>query len=146
VRLGDTKEGGVLSVRVAQSMEGRRGGRIRNAHGAVTEAETWGKRAAWCDYSGVVDGHTVGIALFDHPSNFRHPTYWHVRDYGLMTSNPFGLSFFEGQGHDGTHVIPAGANLTFRHRILIHAGDAATGDVRDQYLNWAFAPAPTIVE
>jgi hypothetical protein len=146
VRFGDTKEGGILSVRVARSMEGRGAGRIRNALGAMTESETWGKRAAWCDYVGPVDGHIVGIALFDHPRNFRYPTYWHVRDYGLMTANPFGLSFFEGEGHDGSHVLPAGQNLGFRYRVLIHAGDAPAGDVGGQYLNWVFPPTAAILE
>jgi len=145
VRLGDTKEGGIISVRVAASMEGRRAGRIENAFGGVSEAETWGHRSAWCDYAGPVGDRTVGIALFDHPTNLRYPTYWHVRDYGLMTANPFGLSFFEGEGHDGSHVLPAGQNLTFRYRVLVHAGGAREGDVREKYLEWLFPPTATVV-
>ena len=93
----------------------------------------------------IVLGHFVGIALFDHPTNLRYPTYWHVRDYGLMTANPFGLSFFEGEGHDGSHVLPAGQNLTFRYRVLVHAGGAREGDVRDKYLEWLFPPTATVV-
>ena len=146
VRFGDTKEGGIISVRVASSMEGRHGGLIENALGAVTEEETWGKRAAWCDYSGPVGDRTVGIALFDHPANLRYPTYWHVRDYGLMTANPFGLSHFKGEGHDGAHVLEAGQNLTFRYRVLVHAGGAAEGGVRDRYLEWTFPPSAAVLE
>jgi len=47
------------------------------------------KHADWCDYYGSIGGKTVGIAMFDHPSNPRHPTTWHVRDYGLFAANPF---------------------------------------------------------
>jgi hypothetical protein len=83
VTFGDTKEGGICSARVATSMDGSRGGTIENSYGALTEAETWGRRAAWCDYSGPVGGKLVGIAIFDTPGNLRYPTYWHVRDYGL---------------------------------------------------------------
>jgi hypothetical protein len=144
VRFGDTKEGGIISVRVASSMEGGRGGRIENSLGAVTEAETWGRRAAWCDYAGPVGGATVGIAVFDHPDNLRYPTYWHVRDYGLMTANPFGLSFFVGEGADGSYVLPAGDNLRFRYRVLVHAGGCREGDVARKCLEWLFPPTVTV--
>jgi hypothetical protein len=144
VRFGDTKEGGIISVRVASPLEGSRGGLIENAIGAVTEAETWGKRASWCDYSGLLGGKTVGISLFDHPRNLRYPTYWHVRDYGLMTANPFGLSFFEADGRDGSYVLPGGQNLAFRYRVLIHAGGAAEGAVGAKYLDWTFPPAVAV--
>ena len=56
----------------------------------VRDGATWGKRAEWCDYYGPVEGQVVGIAIFDHPSNPAHPTWWHVRDYGLFAANPFG--------------------------------------------------------
>jgi hypothetical protein len=88
-----------------------------------------------------VGDHLVGIAVFDHPSNPRYPTYWHVRDYGLMTANPFGLSHFVGGGADGSYVLPASANVTFSYRILVHAGGAADGDVARKYLDWVFPPS-----
>jgi len=144
VRFGDTKEGGFASVRVATSMTVERGGRIENSFGGTNEAETWGRRAHWCDYSGPAGGHTVGIALFDHPANLRHPTYWHVRDYGLMTANPFGLSHFVGPEVDGTHVLPAGKHLCFRYRIFVHAGNAAEGEVSRKYLEWLYPPTLSV--
>ena len=143
VRFGDTKEGGILSARVASSMEVKREGsrgRIETSLGALNEAETWGKRAAWCDYSGLVNGRIVGLALLDHPRNPRYPTYWHVRNYGLMTANPFGESFFVGPERDGSYVLPAGESATFRYRVLIHAGRAADGGVAGRYLDWIFPP------
>lgn len=147
VRFGDTKEGGVISVRVATSMDGDHGGIIQNSHGAMTEAETWGRRASWCDYSGPVSGHKVGLALFDHPSNVRYPTWWHVRDYGLMTANPFGLSAFYGdEAMDGSVVVPAGGGMGFSYRVCVHAGDAAEGGVMAEYLDWVFPPQAHIEE
>jgi hypothetical protein len=146
VRFGDTKEGGIISVRMATSLEGTKSGLIRNSHGAVTEVETWGKRASWCDYSGILEGHKVGIALFDHPRNLRYPTYWHVRDYGLMTANPFGLSFFVDKGVDGSYVLENGCDLTFRYRMLVHAGDADEGGVAGKYLDWVFPPTAATTE
>jgi len=147
VKFGDTKEGGICSVRVAAPIEAARGGRIENAFGGVNEDETWGKRAQWCDYSGVVGGHRVGICVFDHPTNFRHPTYWHVRDYGLMTANPFGLSHFHNSKEfDGSHVLPAGKSLAFHYAIFVHAGDATEGGVRNRYLDWVYPPQTNVAE
>ncbi|HRU05796.1 MAG TPA: PmoA family protein, partial [Candidatus Brocadiia bacterium] len=56
VRFGDTKEGGIASVRVASSMDASGRGRIVNSFGGINEGEAWGKRAQWCDYSGPVEG------------------------------------------------------------------------------------------
>jgi hypothetical protein len=141
VRFGDTKEGGICAVRVASSMDASGEGRIENSYGGIDEAETWGKRAQWCDYSGPVRGEIVGIAIFDHPDSFRHPTYWHVRDYGLMTANPFGLSDFYGDpSRDGSHVLRPGERMLFRYRIYLHLGDAPAGAVAEKYHDFINPP------
>ena len=145
VRFGDTKEGGIIAVRVAASVQGDREGRIENSLGGISEEETWGKRASWCDYAGPVNGRTVGLAVFDHPGNLRYPTYWHVRDYGLMTANPFGLShFLQDEEADGSFVLKAGQSLRFLYRVFVHAGSAGEAAVRENYLNWLFPPGVEI--
>jgi hypothetical protein len=145
VRFGDTKEGGLCSIRVASSMDASGAGTIVNSYGGTNEAETWGKRAHWCDYYGPVNGHTVGLAIFDHPSNFRYPTYWHVRDYGLMTANPFGLShFLNDRTVDGSHQLEAGASLTFRYRVYCHAGTTAAGAVAARYHDFVSPPSVAV--
>ena len=141
VRFGDTKEGGLCSVRVATSMDAKADGRIENSYGGIQEAETWGKRAHWCDYSGPVRGEIVGIAVFDHPDSFRHPTYWHVRDYGLMTANPFGLShYYNDPARDGSYVLTPGETMSFRYRLYIHLGDASIGAVAEKYHDYINPP------
>lgn len=139
VTFGDTKEGGLISARVTTSMDVPKG-RIENAIGGVNEDETWGKQASWCDYSGPVKGNWVGLALFDHPSSFRYPTSWHVRNYGLMTANAFGLSHFTHGEQDGTYVLPDGETMKFRYRVYLHAGDAAAGQVGTKYHDYANPP------
>jgi hypothetical protein len=138
---GDTKEG-TMAIRVAESMRLKQRnkageGRIVNSEG-VRDGATWGKRAKWCDYHGPVNGKTVGVAIFDHPSNPRHPTWWHVRDYGLFAANPFGLHDFEKQpAGAGDFKVAAGQSVTFRYRFYFHEGDEKQGQVAEQYKAYA---------
>ncbi|MBD3183714.1 hypothetical protein GF312_15600 [Candidatus Poribacteria bacterium] len=145
---GDTKEAGLISVRVYPTMtvSPPGTGKIENAIGGIGESETWGKMAQWCDYSGVVNGNKVGITVFDHPKNFRYPTYWHVRNYGLMTANIFGRGTFEGDpAKDGSWTLKDGETLTMNYRIYIHPGDAKDGKVKEKYHDYINPPAVKIV-
>ena len=144
VLFGDTKEGGILSVRVASSMDVPRGGRIENSYGALDEAETWGRAAHWCDYSGPVGDRVEGIAIMDHPLSFRYPTHWHVRNYGLMTANPFGYAAYTAGAKHGEHRLGKAETLTFHYRLLVHNGDANEGGVRPRYLDYVSPPTAQI--
>ena len=138
VKFGDTKEG-CFGVRVAGSMrtELGKGGKILTSEGK-TDKDAWGKAAAWVDYFGPVDGETVGVAILNHPSSFRFPTYWHVRTYGLFTANPFGVHDFKGSDEfDGSYTIQKGESLTLRHRVLFHVGDSKTGKVAEAFQQYA---------
>ncbi len=142
--IGDTKEGGLISVRVASSMEEQReaGGTIVTGVGGVGETEAWGKRAHWCDYSGPVGGGQYGITIMDHPQNPRFPTYWHVRAYGLMTANCVGRHHFTGNPEDRWDLpIAAGESRIWRYRVLIHHGDAKSAQVPVHYEGFAYPPA-----
>ena len=137
---GDTKEG-TMAVRLAETMrlKGKVGkGHIVNSAG-VRDGQTWGKRAEWCDCYGPVEGKTVGIAIFDHPQNPRHPTWWHVRDYGLFAANPFGQHDFESLPDKtaGNLIVPAGKSVTFRYRFYLHEGDDQQAKVAEKYKLYA---------
>ena len=144
VTFGDTKEGGILSVRVASSMDGVRGGVIENAVGEKGESQCWGKKADWCDYSGDVEGEQLGIAIFNHPGNSNGQPRWHVRDYGLMGTNPFATEAFN-DGKPTPFLMEKGGRLNFRYRVLLHRGDAAGGSVADFYQHYAKPPMATVV-
>jgi hypothetical protein len=138
VGFGDTKEG-CFGVRVAASMkvDAKQGGRIVNSLGQ-TDKEAWGKSCPWVDYHGPVDGQTVGLAIFNHPTSFRFPTYWHVRTYGLFAANPFGLHDFQrGKDLDGSHTLAPGASMTLRYRVFLHRGDEKQGGVAKAYEAYA---------
>jgi hypothetical protein len=138
---GDTKEGS-FGIRVPDSMRVRGGGGHIMTAAGLRDAEAWGKRAEWVDYYGPVDGETVGVAILDHPSNLRFPTYWHVRDYGLFAANPFGLhDFIRGTPPGaGKLTVPEGKTITFRYRIAFHKGKTDEADIGGLWNAYADPP------
>lgn len=140
VRYGDTKEGGILAWRIFHTMKEKEGGKLENSNGAAGEKDTWGKKAAWLDYSGPVDGQVLGIAMMDHPSNPNHPCRWHARAYGLVGSNPFSTAAFEQGPAETIYHQKKGETLRFRYRVLIHKGGAKAGGVEDAYHAWVQGP------
>ncbi len=142
VTFGDTKEG-AMALRLTETMRYKKAdktvgdGHIVNSNG-VRDDNTWGKHADWVDYYGPVNGKIVGVAMFDHPDNPRHPTTWHVRDYGLFAANPFGLHDFEKKpAGAGDFKIPAGQSATFRYRFYLHHGDEKEAKVAEEFANYA---------
>ena len=139
VRFGDTKEG-TFAVRVHPALraEGKVAtGVLSNSEGHVGNA-AWGKQARWLDDSGVVDGKEVGIAMFDHPSNLRHATWWHARSYGLLAANPFGAHDFAKQPVGaGDYVLKQGETLTLRYRVVLHGADWGPLRIQAAYDEWA---------
>ena len=95
-------------------------------------------------YSGpVANGDEWGYTVVDHRSNPRHPTYWHVRGYGLFTANPFGVHHFKNDASvDGSLELPGGETATFRYRIIIHPGRGPAASPRIGELIEAFQAAP----
>jgi hypothetical protein len=136
ITFGDTKEGAMgirINDQITADKKGK--GKIQNALGKVGEKECWGQIADWCDYSGPVDGKEVGLTLLADPKN-PQPSCWHVRGYGLMAANPFGREKARFPGVAGkTELVrlPLGGHLRLRYGMLLHAGDAETGQVAQQY-------------
>lgn len=136
VKFGDTQEG-TLALRVIPTMrlegEHAKGG-ILNSEGDSGN-DAWGKRAAWCDFFGPDrKGNEGGIAVFNHPENVNHPTYWHARKYGLFAANPFGSRDFAGKdAPEGSHTIPAGGELRLRYRLLLHGGKPEAPELEKAY-------------
>ena len=135
VKFGDAKDAG-LSIRVPTSMavDTKKGGRIVTSTG-ITDKDAWSKRAPWVDYSGPVGEETLGVAMLNHPSSFRHPTSWHVRTYGLFTANCFGT--LDKNDPNGPHTLKPGEKLVLRHRFVFHKGDEKAGNIAAAYERYA---------
>ena len=151
VTLGDTKEGSMAirtNSRLRLKADPNHGVTEVSGHAVNSEGvegrELWGKHAAWVDYWGelpAADGEgrvTAGVAIFDHPSNPRHPTTWHARDYGLVAANPFGLSDFEEAPRGtGDLKLAEGESVRFSYRFVFHDGDAEAARVAERFAEYA---------
>jgi hypothetical protein len=135
ITFGDTKEGS-FGVRVNDAIREKGGeGRLVNAEGKSGMKQVWGRKSAWCDYSGPIEGKVVGITIFDHPDN-PYPALWHSRDYGLMAANPFGRAksgFPAAKGNTDLVKLDKGKHLKFRYGLLLHPGDVKDAKVADLY-------------
>jgi hypothetical protein len=132
VTFGDTKEG-AFAIRLADQFTERKGGRMVDADGRAGMLKVWGKRSNWVDYTAEVDGERLGVAIFDHPKNPNHPTYWHARDYGLFALNPFGQNAFDPDAEERRTKLASGQKLEYRWSVVIHSGDAESGHVAELY-------------
>jgi hypothetical protein len=142
VIFGDTKEG-TFAIRLAASLEEptreslatpKRTGLMVDSEGRRGEPQVWGHRASWVDYFGEIDGEKLGIAILDHPSNPRHPTYWHSRSYGLFAANIFGLhDFLNDKSANGSMTVNPGQPMRFRYHVIIHPGDSRSANIAEEF-------------
>ncbi len=104
----------------------------------------WGQPADWVHYWGAVEGANAGIAILSHPSNPRSPSWWHARDYGLVSANPFGPKNAKG---DGEMVLKMGDTLTLKYRFIFHDQGVDVADIASQYegyVNEAIVPRTVV--
>jgi hypothetical protein len=147
ITFGDTKEGSfgirindAIREEITERVNGKNRrvkgpGKLENAEGKVGEHNVWGRRSAWCDYSGPINGTTVGLAILDDPAN-PYPSCWHSRGYGLMAANPFGRArsgFPAMAGRKDLVRLKKGEHLKLRYGLLIHPGDAREGKVAEYF-------------
>jgi hypothetical protein len=146
VVFNDDKEG-LLGMRVARWLESpeEKGGTFTDAKGNATQVSAaanlpgvapptgeyltsegvkgeavWATRGRWCSLTGHNGDHTDTIAIFDHPGNPGHPTYWHARGYGLFAANPLGVSIFDPKQAAFKFTLEKGQSVTFRYRVEIY--------------------------
>jgi hypothetical protein len=152
LKFGETKEGS-FGVRASAplTVDSKQGAHITNDRGMIDE-QAWGMFGNWiddygpADYGpadgGPVDGEVVGIAMFGHPDNYRHPTRWHARTYGLLAANPFGEGEFpkdDSQPKQGAKTLAKGEKLRLRYRVLLHSGDPQEANVQKAYERFSAA-------
>ncbi len=144
VVLGDTKEG-TMAIRLCSSLslkgEGAQGHAFNNQ--SHKDKDIWGKKASWvCYYGPDPKGAMVGVSMFEHPKNFRAPTWWHARDYGLFAANPFGQHDFEALPKDqeedkGNYKINKGESLPLRYRFYLAKGQPTPEKLTEKFKGYS---------
>lgn len=123
----------LFAARVAPELSVNAGGRLVNAEGKMSEAETFGVPSPWCDYSGVRDGVREGVAIFQHPENRWHPSPWFTRDYGFFSPTPL-----HWIGDEGFSMVK-GEVLALRYRVVVYSGER---DLSRLYGDYSQEPTP----
>lgn len=88
----------------------------------IEGVKVWSTRAKWMKLYGVYEKDTVSLVFMDHPANLNFPTYWHARDYGLFSANPFGVKDFTAGKEQFNFRMKKDESVSFRHRLYIKSG------------------------
>lgn len=123
---GDTKEG-TFAVRTDRTLRvvGKEAKATLTNSKGKTNHTVWGERAKWAAYTGPDElGQPVVVAIIDSSLSFRHPTYWHARDYGLLAANPFGIHDFKKMKDKslGNHILRKHESIQLRYTLILHQG------------------------
>ncbi len=80
-----------------------------------TEPKANKGRARWMAYCGVAqNGKPAGVAIFDHPSNPRHPALWQTRTHYPYMNPSFTCK--------EDYTLEPGKSLTLTYGVLVHNG------------------------
>ncbi|MFH1737841.1 MAG: PmoA family protein [bacterium] len=121
----------LFSARMVPELCVKQGGTLINAHGDTKEEGTFGKESPWCDYWGVRNGITEGLAIFAYPQNKWFPPQWFTRDYGFFSPAPmFWLDEKEGL------KMATDERLRLRFRCVVHKGNTQEAKIADLFQDW----------
>jgi hypothetical protein len=134
VTFGVARDHGLFAIRVAPAIADHP--QLLNSEGGDTGEAVSGKRAAWCDESGQIDGKTYGVAIFDSPDNIRHPPYWHANigtHIGPDIVGPGRTVKATTKPDAGPLTIASGQTLVLQYRAVFHQGDARSAQLSAKY-------------
>ncbi|MBU4273078.1 MAG: PmoA family protein [Planctomycetes bacterium] len=120
-----------LGLRFVESMD--RDGRFFNSAerpGEVVKGDKQLPPVAWCAFTAKADGKPVTVALFDHPSNPRHP----ARMFTMST--PFAYLSATLNLWKEPLAVKAGRPLDLRYGIALWDGEADKATVEKLYQRW----------
>ena len=96
-----------------------------------------GTRARWCHIGGRIDGQPAGIAVLDHPSNFRAPQ--------AMRINPDQPFFCYSPSLLGAWEIAPGQPYVSRYRFIVYDGEPDKAELDRLWNDYANPPQVSIM-
>lgn len=126
-----------LSFRPARALHAG-GARVFNSEGAQSAERLRGGRARWAAFFGPVDGREgggpdrrAGAAIFDHPSNLRHPTPFYAWDdpvFGFLQAAPL---FHE------PWPLQAGDEIRLRYGVVVASAELSSEELDAAWTEWS---------
>ena len=113
-------------IRLNDEFSANGGGMLVNSEGGTGQTNTNMKIARWVDFSRAQAQDAEGLAMFSHPSN-EHPHAWLTRDYGCI--GPRRVDAKSGK----PFTLKKGETISTRAGVLVHKGDAKSGQVAQRY-------------
>ena len=124
-----------LGMRFVKSMD--KGGRFFNASkqpGDVVRGTERLVAAKWCAYTARADGKPVTAAIFDYPTNPRHPNK-------LFTmSVPFAYLSATLNLYKEPLALPAGKKLKLSYAVAVWDGETSAAEIEALYEKWSKIP------
>ena len=123
-----------LGMRFVTSMDS--GGRFFNSSKQSGEVVRGSERlvaAKWCAYTAKADGKPVTVAIFDHPSNPRHPNkmFTMTLPFAYLSAT---LNLFKEP-----LVLKTGATLKLSYAVAVWDGETSAQQVESLYEKWSKA-------
>jgi hypothetical protein len=122
-----------LGMRFVESMD--TGGRFFNSSKQPGEIVRGSERlvtARWCAYTAKADGKQVTVAVFDHPSNLRHPNK-------MFTMSPPFAYLSATLNLWKEPLLLAGASLKLRYAVAAWDGETSAEKIESLYEEWSHA-------
>ena len=120
-----------LGLRMIESMN--KVGKLQNAddaEGELVRANNYLVRSAWCAYTAPVDSKPVTVALFDHPTNPRHPaTMFYMTEPFAYLGATLNLS---------REPLPlkSGQTLSLKYGVAVWEGAIEPDGIKGLYEHW----------
>ncbi len=118
-----------LGIRFAASMDG---GGVLNSEGTAAIEEANGEPARWCAYHGALSGgRRAAVAIFDHPSNPRHPSPFFVMNqpFGYLSAAPTFRGPFPR--------LEPGRSIRLRYAVMGLLGEPQADRIEELYKRWS---------
>ena len=122
-----------LGMRFLKSIDQDKTAEFFNADGkdgTVFRGEEKLVRSNWCAFTSYAEGKPVTVAMFDLPSNIRHPATW------FTMKKPFAYLSATLAVYEEPMVLHGNEKMTLCYGVAVWDGSAEPGEIEKTYQKW----------